>query len=120
MGQPLPSQLQPRDQSVLVTAQSYPSGTFYTLLPYQQGNQLYMVPTGQFQNMSLQGCMLPPPYQTLPPTGQAYEPTAPPSSIRNNLTGIAVGQKGSPQYQPLANSAPQHSQAAQYGQPPHQ
>ena len=35
--------------------------------------------TGQFQNMSLQGCMLPPPYQTLPPTGQAYEATAPPS-----------------------------------------
>ena len=93
MGQPLPAQLQPTDQSVLVTAQSYPSGTFYTLLPNQQGNQLYMVPTGQFQNMSLQGCMLPPPYSILPPTAQ---------------------------YQPLANSAPQHSQAAQQGQPPHQ
>ena len=48
--------------------------------------------TGQFQNMSLQGCMLPPPYQTLPPTCQAYEPTGPPNSLKNNLTGIAGGQ----------------------------
>ena len=62
----------------------------------------------------------PTPYQALPPTGQAYEPTAPPSSLKNNLTGIAGGQKGSPQCQPLANSAPQHSPAGQHGKPPQQ